>query len=110
MINGRFVVLGSPTYLMATYGLGYSFTITIDANKISQAKAKSVIYDKLPSAEFINERETQSNSKFWYLNYKVLNVKGGRTLENVQDQKINLSELFEKLSELTEQGEKTGLM
>ena len=57
MINGRFVVYGSPNYLMETYGLGYSFTITVNVDKVSRTLAKEQILEKLPSAEFIDERE-----------------------------------------------------
>jgi len=31
MVNGRFVVFGSPDYLMEKYGRGYMFTVTIDS-------------------------------------------------------------------------------
>jgi ABC-type multidrug transport system ATPase subunit len=79
MINGRFVVFGSPNYLMATYGLGYSFTVTINTENISRVIAKQTLKEVLPSVEFIDDRETLSDKKCWHLNYKVLNVKGGRT-------------------------------
>ena len=40
MINGRFVVFGSPTYLMDTYGLGYMLTVSIDKEKTTIEKAR----------------------------------------------------------------------
>ena len=74
------MVYGSPNYLMATYGLGYSFALTIDTELTTKENAKELITKKLPSAQFIDEREKQGEDKLWHLNYKVLNVKGGRTL------------------------------
>ena len=50
MINGRFVVFGTPNYLMETYGLGYMFTITVDKEKVDPVKAQKVIKQVLPSA------------------------------------------------------------
>jgi hypothetical protein len=86
MINGRFVVTGSPNYLMATYGLGYSFTVTVNIDKVRGIdKARQAILDRLPSAEYIDGRETSGDKKCWQLSYKVLNVKGGRTLEDTLD-------------------------
>jgi len=56
MINGRFVVFGSPNYLMEAYGLGYMFTITVDTSTVTLDAAKATIQDKLPSAQFIDHR------------------------------------------------------
>lgn len=50
MINGRFVVFGSPNYLMEAYGLGYMFTITVDVSTVTLDTAKATIQEKLPSA------------------------------------------------------------
>jgi hypothetical protein len=55
MINGRFVVFGTPNYLMETYGLGYMFSITIDLETISIEKAKLAITKALPSAQYIDQ-------------------------------------------------------
>ena len=43
MINGRFVVFGSPNYLMEAYGLGYMFTITVNTETASLDAAKATI-------------------------------------------------------------------
>jgi len=43
MINGRFVVFGSPNYLMEAYGLGYMFTITVDISTVTLYAAKATI-------------------------------------------------------------------
>jgi ATP-binding cassette, subfamily A (ABC1), member 3 len=43
MINGRFVIFGSPNYLMEAYGLGYMFTITVNTEKATLDAAKATI-------------------------------------------------------------------
>jgi ATP-binding cassette subfamily A (ABC1) protein 3 len=43
MINGRFVIFGSPNYLMEAYGLGYMFSITVNTEKATLDAAKATI-------------------------------------------------------------------
>lgn len=51
MINGRFVIFGSPNYLMEAYGLGYMFTITVNSETAgSLDAAKATIQQKIPGA------------------------------------------------------------
>ena len=50
MINGRFVIFGSPNYLMEAYGLGYMFSITVNTEKATLDAAKATIQNKIPSA------------------------------------------------------------
>ena len=53
MINGRFTVLGTPSYLKAQYGLGYSITITQSALKYTEPSTNiiGVMRAQIPYAE-----------------------------------------------------------
>lgn len=43
MINGRFVVFGSPDYLMEMYGRGYMFTVTVNTKLVALEDAKKLV-------------------------------------------------------------------
>ncbi len=53
MINGRFVVYGSPDYLMEKYGQGYMFSVLIDPKKLNEKFAKQMVFENLPSASYL---------------------------------------------------------
>ena len=53
MINGRFVVYGSPDYLMEKYGQGYMFSVLIDPKKLQLGLAIQMINDILPSSTYL---------------------------------------------------------
>jgi ABC-type multidrug transport system ATPase subunit len=115
MINGRFVIFGSPNYLMEAYGLGYMFTITVNSEAAgSLDAAKATIQQKIPGAQFIDHRLITENGakNMWTVNYRVLNVMGGRTANaNAAQAEDNLilSEFFKRLTDLCDPADANGL-
>ena len=55
MINGGFVVLGSPNYLKTKYGLGYSIELVQDRAKYDDSSTNilTLIQEQIPSAELV---------------------------------------------------------
>jgi ATP-binding cassette, subfamily A (ABC1), member 3 len=51
MINGRFVVFGSPSHLKSTYGLGYSLTLNT-CEEPMRIQAREYVTANMPYLEF----------------------------------------------------------
>ena len=57
MINGRFVVFGSPNYLKTQYGQGYTIEIVQEHQKFfaPNTNIRTLIASRIPSAELIHD-------------------------------------------------------
>lgn len=57
MVNGRFVVVGSPNYLKTAYGQGYTVILQQEKEKYENASTNinTVMKQMLPEAEFVSD-------------------------------------------------------
>jgi len=57
MINGRFVVLGSPNYLKTQYGHGYTFEVTQEHRLFhsEDTNVRRLISERIPTAQLVHD-------------------------------------------------------
>jgi hypothetical protein len=57
MINGRFVVFGSPNYLKTQYGHGYTIEIIQERNDYENpsTNARKLMEEEIPAAQLVHD-------------------------------------------------------
>jgi len=63
MINGRFVVFGSPNYLKTSYGQGYTIEILQDRQKLGESEhdVRKLVSERIPAAELLFDGSMSQN-------------------------------------------------
>lgn len=96
MINGRFVVYGSPSHLKQAYGHGYTLIIKQDAKQVKDFSLRGFMEEKCKNATLSNQTRLMDGTNGIEYHYKVDLAFMG--------QDSRLSNMFESLSTLL-QGE-----
>jgi len=95
MINGRFVVYGTPSHLKRAYGHGYSLVIKQDAAQVKNFPLRTYMEKNCSNATLSNQVKLRDGTRGIEFHYKVelqFMGKGSR-----------LSNMFESLSELLQE-------
>ena len=111
MINGRFVVFGSPNYLKTQYGQGYTIELIQERTAYNNQASKitNLVAQELPSAELIYNSAAEDEQDQRPKPVPIMNV-AGLPVEvryrvngiNIQDSNVTLSDVFAKLASLLE--------
>ena len=79
LINGRSICVGSPSYLMQTYGQGYLFTVKININSrfLTEGDVRKLIEDSLTGSTLIT-RSLDPDCQRRNLKYKIETIYGNQ--------------------------------
>lgn len=120
MINGRFVVFGSPNYLKTQYGSGYTVQIkqTVDNFNNEETNIIKQIETLFPDSLLVHsdgqqamvqigenpdQPPSEESNKVYETRFKIMGINAGQENEEGKP-KLTLSYTFSKLAELLEQG------
>lgn len=71
MVNGRFVVYGTPSHLKQTYGHGYTLIIKQDAQQVKAFALRTFMQNNCKNATLTNDIKLKDGTHGMEFHYKV---------------------------------------
>jgi ABC-type multidrug transport system ATPase subunit len=112
MINGRFVVFGTPNYLKTQYGHGYTIEIRQEQEKYDAPNTcvKTKVAQLMPSAELVHNSaedgvvDQPANAQIGVTQQRYVEIRYRVEGINIEGSNVLLSDVFQKLASMSSDG------